>query len=75
MMGMGVLVPLTDRLTAVGEGKIESSRFDGGDSDFRLLGGLNWRLKDRGVARVALALGLTDGAPDAQFLAGYALTF
>ena len=46
-----------------------------GDSDTRLLGGINWRLANRGMFRGAVALGLDDGAPDFQLLLGYAHEF
>ncbi len=72
----GILIPTNSRLTFVGEARYESERFDGSDSDTRLLGGINLGVgKGGGVFRAALALGLTDGAPDGQLIAGYAATF
>ncbi len=74
--GAGVLIPAKDRLTFVGEARFESERFSGADSDTRILGGINLGVgKSGGVFRAALALGLTDGAPDAQLIAAYAATF
>ncbi len=71
----GVLVPSNDRVTFVGEARFQSERFDGFDSDTRLLGGINLGVGKSGVFRAALALGLTDGAPDGQLIAGYAAMF
>jgi len=73
--GAGVLIPTNGRLTFVGEARFESERFSGFDSDTRLLGGINLGAGKGGVFRAALALGLTDGAPDGQLIAGYAATF
>jgi hypothetical protein len=75
LLGAGVIVPVSDEFSVVGEAKVESRRFEGGDSDFRLLGGFNWHMNNRGVMRAAAAFGLTDGAPDLQVLVGYALIF
>jgi len=69
------IVPLSGRLSLIGEARIEGERFEGFDEDARLLGGINWRVGDRGLLRAAVSLGLTDGAPDSQLIAGYAHTF
>ncbi len=74
-LGAGVIVPLSDRVAFVGEGRWEDGRFDGADSDARLLGGLNWRVSNVGQLRTAIAVGLDDGAPDGQVLVGYAAQF
>lgn len=74
-VGAGVIVPWSDAVSFVGEANFEGERFDGFDEDVRVLGGINWRLGNRGILRPALGLGLTDGAPDAQILLGYAATF
>jgi hypothetical protein len=73
--GLGVITPLSDRLSAIGEARYEAKRFEGGDSDFSILAGINWRPENRGMVRVAIAFGLADGSPDAQLLAGYAVSF
>ena len=73
--GGGVLFPLSDEFTFVAEAELETKRFDGGDTDARVLGGVSWRLTNRGMLRAGLALGLTDGAPDGQLLVGYAAHF
>ncbi len=74
-LGVGAIVPIADEVSFVGEARVESARFEGGETDFRVLGGVNWRLTNRGMLRGAIAVGLTDGAPNAQFLAGYAANF
>jgi len=75
IVGVGIIVPLADRLSVVGEANVESERFEQLDSDFRLVGGVNWRTSNRGTLRGALTLGITDGAPDAQLILGYAAIF
>jgi hypothetical protein len=75
LMGAGLLYPVSDRVSLVAETTLESKRYEGGDEDFRVLGGLNFRPGNRGLLRAALALGATDGAPDAQLILGYAYTF
>lgn len=71
----GVLVPVSDPWSFVGELRMETETVEGGDPDFRALGGVNWRPFTRGILRGAVTLGLTDGAPDFQITAGYAYTF
>jgi hypothetical protein len=73
--GAGILIPTSDRLTFVGEARLETERFNGFDSDTRLLGGINLSVGKGKVFRAALAFGLTDGAPDGQLIAGYAASF
>jgi hypothetical protein len=74
-VGLGVIAPWSDAFSFVGELTWNSNRFDGFDDDSRLLGGINLRLGNRGMLRPALALGLQDGAPDAQVYVGYAYSF
>lgn len=74
-LGVGILAPLRDTLTVVGEAVYEGERFDGGEADARLLAGVNWRPLPYGVVRIALAGGLTDGAPDSQLLLGFSIDF
>jgi hypothetical protein len=73
--GAGVLIPSSDRVTFVGEARFQSERFTGADADTRILGGINLGAGKSGVFRAALALGLTDGAPDGQLTVGYAAMF
>jgi hypothetical protein len=75
MVGLGIIVPAGDRIEIVGEADYEGERFDGGEDDLRLLGGVNWSVFERGIVRGALAFGLTDGAPDFQAIVGYAAQF
>lgn len=74
-LGVGLIAPWTDRVSFVAEVNWEAKRFEGGDADTRVLGGINWRAAGRGIVRAAVAVGLTDGAPDTQLNAGYAYTF
>lgn len=74
-VGVGLIAPWTDRVSFIAEANWEAKRFEGGDSDTRVLGGISWRAASRGIVRAAVAFGLTDGAPDAQLIAGYAYTF
>lgn len=74
-VGAGVIIPVNERLSFVGEARIETERFSGFDEDARLLGGINLGAGKRGTFRAAISLGLADGAPDAQLIAGYASSF
>jgi hypothetical protein len=74
-VGLGYIRPLSDEVTFVGELRLETERFDGGESDVRALAGINLRAFNRGMLRAAVAAGLDDGAPDLQFIVGYAHTF
>lgn len=74
-LGAGVIVPANERLSFIGEVRYETERFDGFESDLRALGGINLQAGKTGGFRAALAIGLTDGAPDLQIIAGYASTF
>lgn len=73
--GAGWLYPVSDQLTVIGEFDYRGERFKGGDSDTRLLGGVNWRVSNRGSIRGAIAFGVTDGAPDLQIMGGFATVF
>jgi hypothetical protein len=73
--GAGIIMPLSDQVTFIGEADFESSRFDGGDGTFDVLGGLNWHLSNRGIARLALTFGLADGSPDTVLTGGYVFLF
>lgn len=75
-LGAAVIYPLrNDSFSVIGELDFEGERFDGADDAFRVLGGLNWRVGRQGMVRGAVAAGLSDGAPDAEFLIGYAAQF
>ncbi len=75
MVGVGVFFPFTDVVTLVGELNYEGRRFEERDTAIRALGGLNWRVSNRGIVRSALSVGLDDGAEDAQIFVGYAANF
>ena len=72
---VAVIAPIGEGLALVGEAAYEGKRFDGSDADARLLGGVNWKLARMGTLRLAVAMGLADGAPDSQILAAYAFSF
>jgi hypothetical protein len=74
-LGGGALIPLNDRLTAVGEVWYEGARFEDFDADLRVLGGVNWHVTERGTLRGAVSFGLDDGAPDQQLLVSFAGRF
>jgi len=74
-VGAGVIIPANDKLSFIGEVRFETERFSGFESDLRALGGINLSAGKSGALRAALAIGLTDGAPDLQVIAGYAATF
>lgn len=71
----GVLVPVSDEVTFVGEARFAGERFDGSDSVGQLTAGVNLRVFERGQMRAALGLGLSDGSPDLSLIVGYATTF
>jgi len=73
--GAGIIYPISDQVSFIGEVDFESSRFDGGKSMTDVTGGLNWHLSNRGIARVALSIGLADGSPDTTLTGGYAFLF
>ena len=78
-LGVGLIFPMSDSISLVAEGNVETKQYknggDLGDTDTRILGGVDWKLGDHGMFRGALALGLTDGAPDTQLILGYAARF
>ena len=73
--GGAVIFPLSDVFSLVGEATYASERFEDGDQDTRVLGGVNWRAFGRGLLRGAAGFGLSDGSPDLQLLVGYAMVF
>jgi hypothetical protein len=72
LIGGAALFPTSDRVGFVVETRYQSERFTGADDDWRVLGGANWRVSNRGIVRGAASIGLTDGAPDWQIFIGYA---
>ena len=73
--GVAVIWGLGDNLVLVGEASFEGERFDGGDADTRVLAGVNWQALPYGTARLAIAAGLSDAAPDTQLILGYDFEF
>lgn len=74
-LGGGFIRPLSDAFSIVGEVHLETERLENGDSDARVLGGVDWRPFAKGTLRGSVAWGLTDGAPNLEILFGYAQTF
>jgi hypothetical protein len=75
IVGAGWIVPVSDQVSFVAELNLESKRFEGGDTDARLLGGVNWRIANQGTVRGAVSVGLDDGAPDTQLIGAYVYSF
>ncbi len=73
-VNLGVIAPLSYRLTVVGEVGYAGERFTGFDDETTVLTGVNVMLKD-GSFRAAVAFGLSDGAPDVEVTVGYAFLF
>ena len=71
LFGGGILLPATQRLTLILEWSWETERVDGADDDGRLTTGIQLMGRNgRGGFRAAIALPLTDAAPDYEILAG-----
>lgn len=76
LFGGGILLPATQRLTFILEGSWETERVEGADEDGRLTTGMQLMGRDgRGGFRAAVALPLTDAAPDYEVLAGALFTY
>lgn len=75
VLGGTVIYPFAKGASLIGELNLETERWEGADSDIRALGGIEWRVTRRGLVRGAVSVGLSDGAPDRRFLAGYAYAF
>lgn len=73
-VNIGLIAPLSYRLTLVGEVGYQGERFSGLDDEAVVLGGVNVLLKE-GSIRGALAFGLSDGSPDVEVTVGYAFPF
>jgi hypothetical protein len=70
LAGGGVIFELGRSSFGSLELNFESRRYEGLHSDFRLTPGLMARLGERGFLRAAVGIGLSDGAPDTEFLFG-----
>ena len=76
LFGGGILLPATQRLTFILEGSWETERVDGADDDGRLTTGIQLMGRNgRGGFRAAIALPLTDAAPDYEILVGALFTY
>ncbi len=78
-LGGGVMFPIHERFSLSGELRVETERYDNdlgavphSDSAIDLTVGGYWYATKRSTVRGGVALGLEDGAPDWQFIAGYA---
>ena len=74
-LGGGYIWEPAKSLAVSGELTVESERWDGASSDFRLTGGVQWLGLPHSVLRGAVSAGLSDGAPDYEIILGYAYTF
>ena len=75
VMGGGIILPLSNTISFVGQANLATERYEEGDSEFNIEGGINWHVSKRGVFRTSLLIGITDGGPDSALQAGYAHTF
>lgn len=74
-LGGGYLWEPVEDLAVSGELTVESERFDGASSDFRITAGAQWLGIPHSSLRGALSVGLTDAAPDFEIILGYAYSF
>ena len=76
LVGGGFLLPASARTTFVIEATFETERVEGASNDSRLTLGLQHRGRERhGGLRGAVAIPLSDGAPDYQVIAGAYFTY
>jgi len=71
LAGGGVIFELGKRSFGSLELSYESRRYEGLHSDFRMTPGMVVRLGERGFFRAGLGVGLSDGAPDLEGIAGF----
>ncbi len=74
-VGGGVIFGLGRRSSGSLELTYETRRYEGLSSDFRMTPGLLFRLGERGFFRAGVGLGLSDGAPDSAFIAGFGWSY
>jgi hypothetical protein len=70
LAGGGVIFGLGKRSSGSLELNYESRRYEGLSSDFRMTPGFLLRIAERGFFRAGVGIGLSDGAPDMEFIAG-----
>jgi hypothetical protein len=76
LLGGAILLPTSPRLTIVIEASYETERIHGADDDLRLTLGVQRQGRERhGGYRGAVAVPLSDGAPDYQLIAGIFLNY
>src|SRR2546425_13107357 len=76
LLGGGILLPASPRLTIVIEGSYETNRIKDAADDARLTLGMQSRgPRGRGGFRGAVAIPLKDGAPDGEVILGAFLTY
>jgi hypothetical protein len=71
LAGGGVIFELGRRSFGTLEFNYESRRYEGLSSDVRMTPGFFLRLRERGFFRAAAGIGLSDGAPDWEGIAGF----
>ncbi|PIE71887.1 MAG: hypothetical protein CSA22_00580 [Deltaproteobacteria bacterium] len=74
-LGGGVLVDLTPTLNVSAELNFASEPYDSSDNDIELTGGAEYLLQQNMSLTAGLGLGLDDGAPEAELIVGYTLSF
>lgn len=75
LLGAGVNFAATKNLALQVEWSFESERLEDAEEDSRIVGGFYYRLGQTVKIRAGAGFGLSDGAPDTQYLAGVALSF
>jgi hypothetical protein len=73
--GVALIFAPRDDLGVIAELYASGERFEEGDADVRLLGGVNWKIRDYLHLRGALTLGLSDGAPSPGVTAGVSFDY
>ncbi len=75
LFGGGILYPVNEAVTLTGEFTFVSSEIEDGDSGLQLTPGVDYEMASGLKIRGALALGLSDGAPNLVLMAGVAKNF
>jgi len=52
LMGGGVILPLSNKISFVGQANLTTERYEGADSDFNIEGGINWHVARLETRRV-----------------------
>ncbi len=75
LLGGGVIFPLGRNWAIIGETAWETERYDGTKNSLQLGGGFDWRMGDAFMVRGSGFAGLTDGAPDVEFIGSFVWIF